>query len=379
MAVVLLVLLGLIMVYSATFHLRTDSTYFLKRQLIWVALGTLLLGIGSNLDYDIARRFALPVMGLSFLSLVAVLVVGANINNTYSWFGQGSIQPSEAAKVAFIIYIAAWLSSKGDKIRQITYGLIPFSILLGVVTGLILLQPDKGTGMLIAGVAGAMFFVSGAELSQLLTGSFVSAVALFAVVVRSEYALERLLTWVDLTSVSQDASYQMRGVLAAVRAGGLTGRGLGAGVQKFVPPYVYHTDTIFSVIGEELGLLGCLVVIGLFLLVAYRGLMVSFRAPDSFSMLLAFGVTCWFTSQAFVHIGGNTGALPFTGITLPFVSYGGSSLTMSMAAVGLLQSVARAGVDRKVPIAAFALRGRDRRPRLSRTRSGRGTQKHSKR
>ncbi len=378
-AVVMLLMLGLVMVYSSTFHLRADPVHYLKRQLLWVVLGVGLLLVTSLLDYRLWRQFALPIMAVSFFSLVAVLLVGGDVNNTQSWFGQGSIQPSEFAKLAFIVYIAAWLASKGDKIRDVTYGLIPFAILLGVVTGLILLQPDRGTALLIAGIAVAMFFVSGAEPSQLTISLFIAAVALFMVLVRSDYALQRLITWLNQGADPDGAAFQINGVLEAIHAGGITGRGLGSGTQKYIPPFVYHTDTILSVIGEEMGLLGCLIVVGLFLFVAYRGLAISFRAPDAFSMLLAFGITCWFVFQAMVHIGGNTAALPFTGITLPFVSYGGSSLTMCLTGVGLLLSISRVGVERKLPVAAFAFGRRNRRPRLSRTSRGRRTPKLGKR
>ncbi len=378
-AVVILLVLGLVMVYSATFYLRADPGYYLKRQFLWVVLGFGLLMITSQLDYRVWRQFALPIMAVSFLSLVAVLLIGSNVNNTQSWFGQGSIQPSELAKLAFIIYIAAWLASKGDKIRDVTYGLIPFAILLGVVTGLILLQPDRGTALLIAGIAVAMFFVSGAEPSQLTISLIVAAIALLLVLVRSDYALERLITWLNQGADLDGAGFQVNGVLEAIHAGGITGRGLGSGAQKYIPPFVYHTDTILSVIGEEMGLLGCLIVIGLFLFIAYRGLAISFRAPDAFSMLLAFGITCWFVFQAMVHIGGNTATLPFTGITLPFVSYGGSSLTMCLTGAGLLLSISRVTVERKLSVAAFAFGRRNRRPRLSGTSRGRRATKLVKR
>jgi cell division protein FtsW len=379
LAVFALVVLGLIMVYSATFHLQDDSAYYLKRQLLWVLLGSSLLWLTSRLEYGWWRRLALPIMAGSSLSLVAVLFVARGEGETASWFVKGSYQPSEFAKLAFIIYIAAWLASKGDKIRDVTYGLVPFAVLLGAVTGLILLQPDTGTALLIAVTAVTMFFLSGAELSQVFTGLLIGTIALLLVLMRSETALERFRIWWDSASDPSGAGYQVQGVLSALQAGGITGRGLGAGQQKFNPPFLYHTDTILSVIGEELGLLGCLVVIGLFLFVAYRGLVISFRAPDTFSQLLALGITMWIMFQAMVHIGGNTGALPFTGITLPFVSYGGSSLTMCLAGTGLLLSLSRIGVEREIPRAAFAFGRRNGRPRLSGTGRGRGTQKRGKR
>jgi cell division protein FtsW len=380
LVVVLLIILGLMMVYSATFRWQEDSGVYLRKQIQWVALGLVLLVILSRVDYRILRQLALPIMGLSFLSLVAVLLVGGRGTAARSWFGRGSVQPSEFAKLAFVIYIAAWLASKGDKIRDVTYGLIPFAVLLGVVTGLILLQPDLGTAFLIVATAVSMFFISGAEVSQLFIGLLAGGPALYLVIINSEEARERLETFLKLGSDLRGADFQIANVLSALRAGGLTGRGLGAGTQKLYPPFVHHTDTILSVIGEELGMVGCLLILGLFLFIAYRGLVISFRAPDTFGTLLAFGVTCWIVFQAMIHIGGNTATLPFTGITLPFISYGGSSLTMCLAASGVLISISREGVERKLRTsAAFAFGRRNRRPRLSRTRRRAGIAKGSRR
>jgi cell division protein FtsW len=368
------------MVYSATFRLRPDSGYFLKRQILWSVLGFATLVVMAQLDYRILRRLALPIMGLSFLSLLAVLLVGRGTDNARIWLLEGSVQPSESAKLAFVVYIAAWLASKGDKIRDVTYGLIPFAVLLGVVTGLILLEPDLGTAFLIVATAVSMFFISGAEISQLFIGLLAGGPALYLVIINSEVARERIDVFLNLGSHLQGKGFQVKTILSALHAGGIFGRGLGAGTQKLYPPYVYHTDSILSVIGEELGLVGCLVVIGLFLFIAYRGLIISFRAPDTFGTLLGFGVTCWIVFQAMMHAGGNTATVPFTGITLPFVSYGGSSLTMCLGAAGVLLSISRVGVERKLRTsAAFAFGRRNRRPRLSRTRRRAGIAKGSRR
>ncbi len=372
-AVILLVVWGLIMVYSATFRIAEYPSYYLQKQMLWALLGFVLLMVLYRLDYRLLRSLALPIMGLSVLLLVAVLILARN-QETRIWFLKGSVQPSEFAKLAFITYIAAWLASKGDRIRDVTYGLIPFAILLSTVTGLILMQPDIGTALLIVATAVSMFFISGAELSQLLIGLVFGAPILYFIISNSDVAQERLRVFFNLGSDLQGLDLQLANVLSAIRLGGITGRGLGAGTQKLYPPFVHHTDTVLSVIGEELGLLGCLAVIGLFLFIAYRGLVIALRAADTFGTLLASGVTVWMVYQALIHIGGNTAALPFTGITLPFVSYGGSSLIMCLAGAGVLLSVSRLGTDRKLSTGAtFAFRRGNRRPRLSRARSGRGT------
>jgi len=373
MAVVLLVAWGLIMVYSATFMMAEYPPYYLQRQMLWAALGFVLLVVLFRLDYHMLRTLALPIMAVSVLSLIAVLVLARN-QETRIWFLNGSVQPSEFAKLAFIIYIAAWLASKGDRVRDVTYGLIPFAILLSAVTGLILSQPDIGTALLIVATAVSMFFISGAELSQLLIGLLFGAPVLYLIISESEVAQERLRVFFNLGSDLKGLDLQVANVLSAIRLGGITGRGLGAGTQKLYPPFVHHTDTVLSVIGEELGLLGCLTVIVLFLFIAYRGLVIASRAADDFGMLLAVGVTGWVIYQAMIHIGGNTAALPFTGITLPFISYGGSSLVMCLAATGVLLSISRLGTDRRPRTSATCAFGRrNRRPRLSRSRGSRGT------
>ena len=372
--VTLLLVLGLVMVYSATFMLGEDAGRFFRRQITWAGLGLVLLVVLSRLDYHLLGRWALPLMAVCLLSLVAVLMVGRG-DAAHSWFREGSMQPSESAKLAFIVYIAAWLASKGDRIRDVTYGLIPFAILLGVITSLIMLQPDLGTAFLIVATAVSMFFISGAEMSQLIIALVAGAPTVALVIMNSKVAQERLRVFFHLGDDLEGVGFQVANGLSALRAGGILGRGLGAGTQKLYPPFVHHSDQILSVIGEELGVVGCLVVIGLFLFMAHRGLVISFRAPDTFGTVLGFGVTFWIVFQALMHIGGNTATLPFTGITLPFVSYGGSSLTMCLAGVGVLLSISRVGVERTLRSSeAFAYGRRHGRPRVSSSRRGRGTQ-----
>jgi cell division protein FtsW len=371
--VVMLLVIGLMMVYSATFVLGNDLFYYLKWQLLWVAAGATALAVISRIDYRRWRTFALPIMAAAVALLIVVLAVGHRVGNAQSWLLQGRVQPSEFAKLAFIIYIAAWLASRGDQIRDVTYGLIPFSILLGAVTALIVLQPDLGAAVLVVVTAVSMFFIAGAEISQLAVGLFAGIPTLLGIVATWDYARTRILTFLHPESDVQGAGYQVHAILTALRTGGLVGRGLGAGTQKFIEPWVHHTDTIFAVIGEELGLIGCLIVIGLFTLFAYRGLLTAFRAPDTFGMLLALGITCWILVQTLVHMAVNTATLPFTGLTLPFISYGGSSLVTCMAGVGILLSISRASVQKeRKSVAAFAFGWRNRRPRLSSTRRRRG-------
>jgi len=374
LAVVVLLILGLMMIYSATFTWESQRGIMIK-QTVWAVLGLVLLLIAMRLDYRLWRRFALPMMGIAVLALIAVLLMGDRKGDTTSWFREGSVQPSEFAKLAFIVYMAAWLASKGEKIRDVTYGLIPFAVLLGIVSGLILRQPDIGTALLIIATAMAMFFIAGAELVQLLISLVVGGAAFSLIIMNSERAYGRIITFLNPNADPSGEGYQILRILSSLRSGGIAGRGLGSGMEKYVLP-LPHTDTIFSVIGEELGLLGCLIVIGLFLFIAYRGLIISFQAPDTFSTLLAFGITCWMIFQATIHIAGNTNTLPFTGVTLPFISYGGSSLTMSLTGIGILLSISRVGVERERRTSAvFAFGRRYRRARVSRASRRGGMEK----
>ncbi len=367
--VVVLVAIGLIMVYSTTFTMRADSSYYLKRQAVWALLGLVAFVVLSRLDYLRWRKLAIPVMLLSVVGLLVVLALGSVRGGSQSWLVGASVQPTEYAKLGFVIYIAAWLSSKGDKVRQVTYGLIPFAILLGVVTALVMLQPDLGAAVLIVLTAVAMFFIAGAEMSQLLISLVAGVPVLAFIMMQFGHARNRIEVFLDPSVDPDGIGFQIRSILTAVSRGGLLGQGLGQGAQKNTPPYLYHHDAIFSVVGEELGWIGSLAIIALFLFLAYRGLMAAFRAPEPFGVLLSFGITCWVTFQALIHIAVNTASLPYTGITMPFISYGGSSLTASLAAMGILQSVARVGRDRGVQVSAVFAFGRgNRRPRLSRAR-----------
>jgi cell division protein FtsW len=259
------------------------------------------------------------------------------------WLFHGSIQPSELSKLAIIIYIADWLSSKsGEQIRKVNYGLIPFAILLGFITGLIVLQQDLSTAILIAVTALAMFFIAGGSWWQIAASVVLAGMTFAFFITRASYRLARIFTFLDpLNSDPTGDGYQIHQILIALGSGGLTGLGLGASRQKFGYIPASHTDGIFAILGEELGLIGCLVVIGLLVFLAYRGFQIALDASDSFGTVLAAGITCSLIFQAIVNIGVITASLPFTGIPLPFISFGGSSLVVSMAGIGLLLAVSR--------------------------------------
>ncbi|RME51562.1 MAG: putative lipid II flippase FtsW, partial [Caldilineae bacterium] len=257
------------------------------------------------------------------------------------WLFNGSIQPSELAKLTVIIYLANWLASKNEKIKQVTYGLAPFAILIGFIIGLIVLQHDLSTALLIATTTLTMFFIAGGEVWQMLASSVVGGATLFLLITRSPYRMARLTAFLDPFSDPLGKNYQIQQILIALGTGGLTGVGLGASRQKFGAIPAAHTDGIFAIVGEELGFIGCFVVIALFAFLAYRGFKISLSAPDTFGTVLAAGVTCSLVFQAVINIAVVTATLPFTGIPLPFISFGGSSMLMSMASVGVLLSISR--------------------------------------
>lgn len=349
-----LAIVGLMMIYSATFalgyQLHGQPTYYFIRQLLWMGLGTLALIIFARIEYHTWRRFSIPLLAFTLLLLVLVLVIGDERFGGQRWLLNGSIQPSELSKLAIIIYIADWLSSKGEQIRKVSYGLIPFAILLGVITGLIVLQRDLGTAVMIGSTALVMFFIAGGNLVQMLLSGILGGATLYLLITRSSYRMARMTAFLDpLNSDPLGNGYQIRQILIALGSGGLTGLGLGASRQKFGYIPASHTDGIFAILGEELGLIGALVVLGLFAFFAYRGFRIALTAPDAFGTVLASGITCGLVFQTIINVGVVTASLPFTGIPLPFISFGGSSLVISLASVGLLLAVSRRTMPDDLP------------------------------
>jgi cell division protein FtsW len=362
-----LVAVGLMMVFSSTYdmsyRLTEDPAYFFKRQLMSLGVGLVAMLIASRIDYKHWMKLSIPMMGGVLLMLVILVLLG----HGRQLFGN-SISPSELAKLAVVIYIGHWLASKRtEQLRRLPVGPLPFTIIVGVVAGLVMAQPDISEAILIVLVALAMFFLAGADLLQFIVG-IVGGIAAFASVIKQfGPAMERLepfLTyWQDPLSSTNE---QLRQGLIAIGSGGLFGLGPGNGRMKYRWLPAAHTDSIFCIVGEELGLIGCLTVIALFAILAYRGFRIAREAPDSFGKMLAVGITCWISFQAMINIAVVTGTIPFTGIVLPFISLGGSSLVTCMMGVGIMLSVSRAVQPEGAPIyEARSVRGRDRRPRLS--------------
>ncbi len=358
-----LLAMGLLAVHSAMY---TEPSWFV-RQVGFVAVGAVAMVVMARIPYRFWHRRSLVLLGIALIALGFVLVGGQRLFGSSRQFVIGgiSVQPSEFAKLAVVIYVADWLSSRGKQIRQINYGLVPFSVVLGVVAGLILQEPDLSTTVVVVVTAGAMFFIAGAELLQIVIAGGLGGLTLRLVASQLDYVAHRLWefqeVWRNPLGPGTDQSHMN---LYALRYGGPFGVGLGKGVYK-ISLALAHSDQILAVIGEELGLVGTLVVFLLVVWMAYRGFRIAFHAPDGMGMLLAAGCTIWLSLQAAIHFGVVTALLPATGMTLPFVSAGGSSMVACMAAVGLLNSVWRACVEEGTLDAPGRFGWWDRRARLS--------------
>jgi len=345
--VLALLCIGLVMIYSASSFVaaRTygDASYFFQRQFLWVVMGVIVMLVTMHVDYRQWRRFSLVGMLVILPMLVIVLKYGRSAYGASRWLAFGSFfsfQPSELTKLVLALYIADWLARKGNKVGTFLYGLAPFVILVGVVLGLVLLENDMGTAVIIAGFATVMFFTAGANIVQ-----FLLAVACGGLIFVQEafkgYRYLRLIGFLDPFKHISDINLQLYQSLLALGSGGWFGLGLGASRQKtgYLPfPF---TDSIFAILGEELGFIGCSAIIMLFLFLAFRGFRLARRTQDIYGALLATGITTWLVLQAIINVGASTDSIPYTGVPLPFISFGGSSLVISLAAVGVLLNISR--------------------------------------
>jgi cell division protein FtsW len=342
-------LVGMVMVLSASSVTALDtygSTWTVAlRQAGWLFAGAVMCVLVMKVDYHRWRRWALPGLLASGVLLALVLVpgVGRNINGASRWLGYGpfSLQPSELAKLTVLVFVADLLARRAAWIRDAQLTLVPVTVVFGSVALLLMLQPNLGTTLVLGSIVLSVLYVAGTPILPLTALSTLGALVATGLALAAPYRRQRVLAFLDPWKDYQDAGYQNIQSLVGIASGGITGTGLGQSRAKWgFLPYA-HTDFIFAIIGEELGLLGALVVVALFVTLCVLGARAALLAPDRFGMLIAAGVTVWFGVQAFVNIGAVIGILPITGVPLPFVSYGGSSLVFSMAAAGLLLNVAR--------------------------------------
>jgi cell division protein FtsW len=348
LVVLSLIVIGLLMVYSASWNYslqKTDSAQFvLNRQVIWALIGLAAAGVMSFFDYRRLTKLVLPMMALTVGMLVLVLLVDDNPMAPKRTFLNGSVQPSELAKLAIIIYLAAWLYSKRDQINNISFGLLPMMFILGVTSGLILLEPDISAAATIVMLGGILFFLANGELRQIILVLVAACLVGWLVVTVSDTGRERFLDYANGLRDPQSASYHVQRSMEAVVRGGFFGVGIGRGTTKFTGLPVPWTDSIFAVIAEETGLLGSVVVVSLYIVLLWRGLSIAQRAPDMFGRLLAGGLTIWIAMEAMINIGVMVNLIPFAGNALPLMSAGGSSMTMTLVAVGILMNISRSAV-----------------------------------
>lgn len=362
-AVGLLLLIGILAVFTAS-----DSAA-LQSHLLWAAVGVAAAGVVATIgDYRLIQRWS-PLLFVGLIGLlVLVLVVGQRVHGSTRWLFGGSVQPGELAKLVVVIYIADWLSGRPHEIRQFAMGLVPFILLVSIVCGLIILQPNFSTAILVLGIASAMLVAAGARIDQMLLSGSIAVVVLTVALIMADYRVNRVLGFLNRDAMADQANWQPNLVENAVLRGGWFGVGLGNGQYKrFMPLDTGATDAVFAVIGEETGVLGCLLVVALFAVIAWRGIRIARGAPDPFAKLAALGITWWIVSQAFVHMAVVTRLIPFTGVPLPFISSGGSSLTTTLVGVGLLVAISqRADPSKVTPYGLVDLRWWNRRTRVSR-------------
>ncbi|AEF95178.1 stage V sporulation protein E [Desulfotomaculum nigrificans CO-1-SRB] len=349
LTVLMLLSIGLVMVFSASEYVTMvrygDSFYFFKRQLLWALLGLTTMFVMMHIDYYKLKRWVGPITIAGFVLLIAVLLpgVGRSANGAQRWINLGfmSFSPAELVKLCLIIFVAFGLSKKGEGIQSFWHGLAPYLAVMGLAAGLILLQPDLGTAVVLSGTIFIMFFVAGARLSHLggLVGVGLVAVAL--AIYFEPYRLRRFFAFLDPEKDPQGTGYHIIQSLYALGSGGLFGLGLGQSKQKFLYLPENHTDFIFAIVGEELGFIGATLIILLFIMLVWRGLKIAVTSPDPFASLLAAGITSGIALQAIINMGVVTGSMPVTGVPLPFISFGGTSLLFTLAGIGIILNISK--------------------------------------
>ncbi|MFD1390421.1 putative lipid II flippase FtsW [Alkalibacillus flavidus] len=360
--ILILATLGLVMVYSASFVYAgmdpniDNSSHYFERQRIWLLLGFIVFIIASLFSYRRLGYFIKFMVIASIVLLILVLIPGIGVERNFAqrWLSVGPflVQPSELAKVAFIIYFAKVYTNKQDKLDQFGQGVLPPLIVLGGVFALILLQPDLGTAASIIMACGMILLFAGIRFHHLVFLGTIAIGSMFALIVSAEYRMDRLTSFTNPFADPSGEGYQLIHSLIAIASGNVTGVGLANSVQKsgFLPEA--HTDFIMSVIAEELGMLGVILVIGLYVFFMFRGILIAKRSPDQFGRLLAYGITFQIITQAMINLAAVSGLMPITGITLPLISYGGSSLLITFLLLGILMNIAIKGhINRRVDYA----------------------------
>lgn len=342
-AVIIACGLGLLFIFEASSVSAArdfgDKYHFFRDQALWFVLGLVAMTLISFFDYHRLYKLALPIIIVAIVLLAGVFIPGLGVKalGAHRWLGLGTftIQPAEAAKLALIIYLAAWFAYK-ERSR-----LLAFVILVGIVVGLVIAEPDLGTAVVICITAIILYFLSGAPFWHFLLLVPGVILAILGLAVSSPYRLRRLITFLNPSTDPLGASYHIRQVLLALGSGGFWGQGLGKSRQKFEYLPEAMTDSIFAIIGEEIGFFGAVALVLFFLFIIYRGVKIALQAPDRFGQLLAFGIISWIGTQAIINLGAMVALVPLTGVPLPFISYGGSSLVVTLVGMGILLNISK--------------------------------------
>lgn len=342
-SVIVLSLFGLFMIYDASsfvaFRDFGDKYRYVKDQSFWFVIGTIAMLFASRFDYKKYYNLALPALLVSIVLLILVFfpVIGVELLGARRWVNAGVflLQPSEITKLSLAFYLSAWFSVKEKK------RFLPFLMLVGLIIALVMAQPDMGTASIIFGEAVAIYFLSGGSILHILSLIPVAVVAGIGLIVLEPYRASRLTTFLNPHQDIQSSSYHVRQILFSLGSGGLAGVGLGNSLQKYAYLPESTTDSIFAIIAEEIGFLGSLVLIAVYVFVIWRGFYIAMHSKDIFGKLLAGGITTFIAIQTLVNLGAQTALLPLTGIPLPFISYGGSALIINLFSIGILLNISR--------------------------------------
>ena len=346
--------IGIVMVYSASAILAADrfgdGYYFLKKQSLYAALAFAMMIVTMKIPHTLLKRMAYPILGLSLILLILLLIpgIGYKVGGSTRWIRVAnlSFQPSEFAKLALIIFMAYFVEKKGDRIRTFSLGFLPVLIISGTMISLVLLQPDFGMALFLATTVFILLLIGGARVSYLVFSVLVCIPIVYVLIIGVDYRYNRIIGFLNPWEDPSRSSFQMVQSLLAFGSGGLFGTGLGGGSQKLFFLPAPHTDFIFSVIGEELGIVGVIIALGLFALFTIRGMCIGLGAGEPFGAVLGVGLTVMIAMQAIINMGVVLALLPTKGLTLPFVSYGGTSLLVNAMAVGILLNISSKAEER---------------------------------
>ena len=350
--VVILLAIGVTMVLSASFArayfdpggvTKGKATYYFIRQFIFAALGVAAMIICSRLPVGFYKRFSMPVLIAAVILLMLVPIIGTNANGAKRWIGLGAftIQPSEIAKIGMILAFASMICARRGRMKSFRYGILPFAAILAAIVGLLVLEPHFSASIIIVAIGGVMLFLGGARLVWFIAAAVAAGGGIAVLLTMFPYASTRITTWRDPFASTSDEGYQIVQSLYSLGSGGLTGLGLGQSRQKYLYLPEEHNDFIFSVVCEELGFIGALLILTLFALLIIRGYWIALHSTDRYGFLVAAGITTLLAIQVILNVAVVTNLVPCTGISLPFFSYGGTALLMQMAEMGIVLSISR--------------------------------------